>query len=159
MLRALLASLTILLTVSTTGCATFDQSSERFDVNVDKTNLAIGGYDPTTYFSAGRPQRGDFMIASEYDGATYWFVSEASQAQFESSPETYVPAYGGYCAYGVSIGKKFSVSPEVYKVEDGVLYLNLNPAIADVFNEDVDGNIGKAEAAWPAIKDQPAGVL
>jgi hypothetical protein len=46
-----------------------------------------------------------------------------------TNPEKYVPAYGGYCAFGISVGKKFIGDPEVWRIVDGRLYLNLDTGI------------------------------
>ena len=37
-----------------------------------------------------------------------------------------LPAYGGFCAYGVALGKKFDDDPRYWKIVDGKLYLNLD---------------------------------
>jgi hypothetical protein len=78
---------------------------------------------------------------------------------FEAKPEKYMPAYGGYCAYGVAVGKKFVVDPEAWKIVDGNLYLNLDRDIQKKWLKDVPGYIKKAEANWPKIKDKPASDL
>lgn len=126
------------------------------DVNADKTGVAIGGYDPVAYFTDGKPVKGSFQIASTHGGATYWFASKEHKALFDASPEKYTPQFGGYCAFGVSIAKKLNGDPMVWKIVDGKLYLNVNSAIAEKFNENVSGVIAGADAKWPAIKDKPA---
>ena len=35
-------------------------------------------------------------------GYTFYFASSGNQALFEANPSQYAPAYGGFCAYGVS---------------------------------------------------------
>ena len=70
-----------------------------------------------------------------------------------------MPQYGGFCAYGVSVGKKFDGDPQLWKVEDGKLYLNLNEEIYQAFLADLDGNIEKADDTWPEIVHTAAGDL
>ena len=125
-------------------------------VNIDQTGLAIDGYDPVTYFTTGKPMKGDFQITAEHDGATYRFVSEQNRDRFRQNPSRYAPQYGGYCAYGVSVGKKFSSDPTVWKIVDGRLFLNLDQNIANLFNKDVPGHIAKADRNWKKIADEPA---
>ena len=54
------------------------------------------------------------------------FATAEHQNLFSAEPQKYLPADGGYCAYGVAVDKKFVADPEVWKVQDGKLYLNLN---------------------------------
>ena len=42
----------------------------------------------------------------------------------------------------------------LYKVVDGKLYLNVNADVFKKWSEDVPGNIAKANANWPSIKDK-----
>lgn len=85
-------------------------------------NLAVRGYDVVAYFD-GQAKIGDPALAAEYDGARFYFSTPDNKARFESAPEQFLPAYGGYCAYAMSEGKQFDVDPRSYKVVDGRLYL------------------------------------
>ena len=114
--------------------------------------LALHGYDPVAYFKAGKPTRGNDELVHVHEGAAYRFSSEANLQAFKADPGRYAPQYGGFCAYGVAVGKKFDGDPTFWKIEDGKLYLNLNQAIYDTFLEDVDGNIDKADGNWPEIE-------
>lgn len=125
-------------------------------VNTDKTGLAIGGYDPVAYFTEGKPTKGDFQITAEHDGAVYRFASEENRKLFLESPDRYLPQYGNYCAYGAAVGKKFSSDPTVWQIVDGRLYLNLDENIATQFNDDLQGNIAKADKNWGRIAEKPA---
>ena len=60
---------------------------------------------------------------------------------------------------GVAVGKKFVGDPEVWKILDSRLYLNLDNKIQGIWNKDISGNIQKAEANWPKIKDKKASDL
>ena len=121
--------------------------------------LALHGYDPVAYFTDGGPRRGSDEWVHVHEGAAYRFASEANLAAFEADPERYAPQYGGFCAYGVAVGKKFDGDPLLWKVEDGKLYLNLNEEIYQTFLEDLDGNIDKADGNWPEIEHTAAADL
>jgi hypothetical protein len=41
-----------------------------------------------------------------HGGVTYRFASAANRAAFLAEPGTYLPQYGGYCAYGMARGYK-----------------------------------------------------
>ena len=44
-------------------------------------------------------------------------------ATFKANPATYLPAYGGWCAFAMLDGKKVDVNPKRFKVIDGKTYL------------------------------------
>lgn len=115
---------------------------------------AVQGYDVVSYHTGKRPLRGNGNFVAEHAGATYLFSSKANQQQFMANPEKYVPAFGGYCAFGVSVGKKFIGDPEVWRVVDGTLYLNLDAGIQDEWLKDVPGRIKTANTNWKKIKDK-----
>jgi len=113
--------------------------------------LAIHGYDAVAYFTEGKPQIGDAKFATVHKDATYRFASKANLDAFKANPAKYEPAYGGYCAFGVSVNAKFDGDPKLWTIKNDHLYLNLDPAIKAMFDKDVAGNIKKADANWPGI--------
>ena len=80
--------------------------------------------------------------------------SEANKEKFEKDPERYAPQYGGYCAFGVSVGAKFDGDPALFRVVDDKLYLNLNPEIQTTWGKDIPGNIAKADGNWSRIREK-----
>lgn len=117
---------------------------------------ALQGYDTVAYHTQGRAVKGNGFNVSEYKGATYLFASKENKEAFDANPERYLPAYGGFCAYGASVGKKFEADAEAWKVVDGKLYLTLDREIQKQWNEDVSGHIAKADKNWETIKGKPA---
>lgn len=115
--------------------------------------LALRGFDPVAYFTEGKPVLGKTSIVAKHDGAVYQFASEENQRRFEKDPARYAPQYGGFCAYGASLGAKFDGDPTAFKIVDGKLYLNLNQEIQAKWGEDVAGNISKASQQWKRIRD------
>ena len=114
----------------------------------------ISGYDPVAYFTEGKPMKGNGYNVTDYKGVTYAFATEDNKELFEANPEKYVPAYGGWCAYGVAVGKKFVADPQVWKVVDGKLYLNLDRDIQAKWNQDIPGYIEDANENWQDIRDK-----
>lgn len=127
--------------------------------DVSHSTPGLGGYDPVAYFTDGKPTRGSGYHVAVYDGVTYAFATAEHKKQFLADPTRYVPAYGGYCAYGVAVGKKFVADPEVWKVQDGKLYLNLDKGIRDKWEKNIPGYIKKADANWIEIKDKSPDAL
>lgn len=91
-----------------------------------KNGVAVEGYDLVAYFS-GKAKMGTKTHATEHEGVTYLFTSEANKNAFTKNPEKYLPEYGGYCAYAVAKkGEKVSINPKSFLVEDDKLYLFYN---------------------------------
>jgi len=129
-------------------------AANSFAGNVEYSTTGVLGYDLVSYHTDGKPLRGDGNNLVVVDGVTYLFANEENKNAFEKNPEKYLPAYGGYCAFGVSVNKKFVGDPEVWKIVDGTLYLNLDRNIQKMWFEDIPGNIVKANQNWPNIKDK-----
>lgn len=122
------------------------------EVNTDATGFVIRGYDPVAFFTEGRavPGRPDFSV--EYKGGTYLFATAANLDAFKANPEKYAPRYGGYCAYGVAVGKKFDIDAASWRIVDGKLYFNLNPVIFEKWSAEAKDYIRKSEENWPQIR-------
>jgi YHS domain-containing protein len=124
-------------------------------VNVSgASRIALDGYDPVAFFTDSKPVHGSPTITAEHRGAIYLFASEAHRKAFAAAPEKYLPQYGGFCAYGASLGALFPVDISTWQIRDGKLYLNLNPEILAAFNQDFAGSVRKADAAWPGLARQ-----
>jgi hypothetical protein len=106
---------------------------------------AIKGYDPVNYFIKGKPEKGLKTISHLWEGATWYFSSEANKALFTSNPEKYAPQYGGYCAYGWAQGYAVKIEPDAWAIEGGKLYLNYNKNVQKDWDKDRSGYIKKAD--------------
>lgn len=120
--------------------------------------VGVQGYDLVSY-QTGTPVRGTGHHTAVHAGMTYLFVTAANLEAFKKDPERYLPAYGGYCAFGVTKGKKFYTDPLAWHIEDGRLYLNLDANVQQVWLRDVPGNIDTANGLWDGIKDVAAADL
>jgi YHS domain-containing protein len=113
---------------------------------------AVHGYDVVAYFNSGVATPGSDKFAVAYRGATYRFASQANLETFLADSERFTPAFGGFCAFGVKLGKKLDGDPQVWKIVNDRLYLNLNSDIAVEWVKDVPGNIATAETNWAKIR-------
>jgi len=120
-------------------------------VNVDKTGLALEGYDPVAYFTDMKPVKGDPALARQFRGVTYYFASTEHKNMFEKEPARYLPAYGGFCGYAASINKVSPVNPEIWQLVEGRLVLQHTPEAFRLFNQDVPVNTAKADKNWPGL--------
>lgn len=114
--------------------------------------LALNGYCPVAYFVADGPLVGSAEFSSTHNGETYHLVSADAKGMFDADPDKYVPAYGGSCAFGMSINEKFPIDPKNYKVVDDRLFLFLKNDETDALalwnKEDETETIAKADANY-----------
>ena len=137
------------LTVSALVFASAASAESEVDV---KDGVAAQGYDVVAYFTEGKPVEGNASHSTVHEGATYHFASKANLEQFASNPGKYAPQYGGYCAFGTAMGRKFSGDPLVWTIRDDKLYLNLNEGVKARWSEDIPGFIRGADNNWPLIR-------
>jgi hypothetical protein len=123
-------------------------------INVDRYGIAIKGYDPVAYHLLGRPVEGDPAISYRWMEATWHFADAGNRDRFAQDPDRYAPQFGGYCSWAVSRGTTASIDPDAWHIENGLLYLNLNPRIHRNFISNVAENIRRAEANWPGIRER-----
>lgn len=132
---------------------------------VDGTGYAVSGYDVVAYRSlaaqpVGTPQTGAVpgkaSITAEYNGATWAFASEENRDKFLEDPAYYAPQYDGHCAYGVSKGGKVPGNPNLWRIVDDKLYLNITDVVVGFWEEDIPGHITLAEGNWPKIEPDAA---
>lgn len=147
-IRSVFASLLLTL-----GLVTQAQAAD------EHADAAIGGYDPVAYQTQGKAVRGSGMFTARHAGQTYLFASADHQKRFQQTPDKYVPAYGGWCAYGVSVGKKFHTDPTVFAVVNGKTYLNLNKDIQKKWDVDRAASIKKADQHWKKIRKKASDKL
>lgn len=132
---------------------------------IDATGFAVSGHDVVAYFdlpqaAVGQSQPaavpGKADITASYNGATFAFSSEANKAKFEADPAKYAPQYDGHCAYGVSKGGKVPGNPNLWRIVDDKLYLNITKNVVGFWEEDIPGNINLAQGNWPSIEPKGA---
>ena len=125
-------------------------------VNIDKTGLALQGYDPVAYFTDGKPVKGSPEITASYKGATYQFASAEHRDMFQQNPAKYEPQFGGFCGYAASINKLAAIEVDKFQVLYDRLILQHNQKAWDLWHKDVEGNLKKADANWPTLSQQKA---
>ena len=107
------------------------------------------------YFAVNKPVMGKPEHASTHNGVTYHFVSGDAKKAFDGNPNKYIPAYGRWCAFGMSVQDKFPVDPRNFKIVDGKLMVflrNKNVNARELWNKgDKKAQIAKAEAHWKKV--------
>ena len=106
-------------------------------------------------FVDGGPRQGRADLAADHGGAVWRFASEENRARFLADPQRYLPAFGGYCAYGVAQGYLVKIDPEAWAIIDGKLYLNYDTNVRAVWLKDVPRFNTAAQGNWPKLVAQP----
>ncbi len=118
--------------------------------------IALQGYDPVAFHTAGKAVKGNPAILAENSGYKFAFSSEENRTAFEKQPEKYMPAFGGYCAFGVSIGVLFPVEIDTWEIVDGRLVLQYTNEIKQMFEENKAENLRKANENWARMEPELA---
>lgn len=121
------------------------------------SGFALDGFDPVAFFTDEQPVNGDPTITAKHQGALYMFATKEHQQLFEQNPEKYAPQYGGFCAFGVSVGALFPVDiVNTWQVRDGKLTVILNAELRKEFDKDHEQNVAKADNNWPGLVSEHA---
>ena len=141
-----------LLFVAGFGISAFAQT--KILLNLDKAGVALQGYDPVSFFADKMPAKGKPEFSARRDGAVYYFATREHQELFNANPSKYEPAFGGYCAFGVSRGKLVEIDVNAFQIVDGRLLLQYSKSVRESFNTDTKGNLAKADGNWPGLVEK-----
>ena len=156
---AVAAALIAGLALGSTAAFAADEYNVSKGLTAASAPLGLHGVDPVEFLATVNPVEGTADFTAVHDGVAYYFLTEANMKTFETDPTAYLPQNGGYCTFGVSVGKKFDGDPEYHAVIDNKLYVFLNRAIFDEFNKDRAGTISNAGANWKDIRSVAVGDL
>lgn len=145
----------MLFSVLATGI--FSTASAAGDQYVDGSGYAVSGYDVVAYFDLaqstvgtsqpkGIPGRAD--LTTKYNDAKFAFSTQANLDRFLAGPAEFAPQYDGHCAYGVAQGGKVPGNPNLWRIVDGKLYLNITKGVARDWEQDIPGYVEQAGAEW-----------
>ena len=132
---------------------------------IDATGFAASGHDVVAYFDLpqteiGTPPPpavpGHKDITAEYNGAVFAFSTPQNRDRFLADPARFAPQFDGHCAYGVSKGGKVPGNPDLWRIVDGKLFLNITPVVVGFWEEDIPGNITLADGNWRGIENAAA---
>src|SRR2546423_4447194 len=117
--------------------------------------VALQGYDPVSYFTKGRPEKGSAEFIATFDDATYWFKSAEHRALFAADPDRYAPQFGGFCAIRISRGEKYEADPQAWALAAGKLYVFGGKEGVPIFRRQTASIIEKANEHWPELHKAP----
>ena len=120
-------------------------------VAAETVPLAIKGYDPVAYFTTATPARGLAEIEYEWDEHRYRFSRAEHRELFKADPVRYAPQFANFCAMSLTRAELVEADPESWVISEGKLYLfgkRIGPAL---FQQDLAGNVDKANQNRPLI--------
>lgn len=151
----LLGGLTVWAGPSADPTGTTESRAYLHSYSLPSSGVALEGYCPVAYFAVDKAVRGKPEYASTHNDVTYHFVSDDARSMFELNPEKHIPAFGGWCAFGMSIQDKFPVDPTNFKIVDGRLMVFLRNADIDaraLWNKGDEAELtSKASAHWNTV--------
>ena len=126
-------------------------------------STAISGYDLVAFHTMKKALRGDPMLAHNFGGARWIFANEENMKLFAANPETYLPAWGGHCAWAVprnSLSRKLLSGD--FQVISGKLFLfsfgnSRRSSARDDFlygKYPVEMSIRDGNSHWPGLKQK-----
>jgi YHS domain-containing protein len=144
------------LLVAIAGSAAADSDAFVPAVNA-KEGIGLKGYDPVAYFVNGAPTQGAEQYSFAWKGVTYRFASAENRDRFKADPDKYLPQYGGYCAYAMSLNRIADIDPTRWAVVNGKLYLNYGFVAEKLWSLNKSGNIASADRNWPLYPKKAVG--
>jgi YHS domain-containing protein len=147
-LASVLRLLVVALAIGVLGAAVVSQARSPVAAVNTTDGIALKGYDPVAYFTAGKPAPGVEPYSYRWQGVTYRFASAENRERFQAAPERYLPQYGGYCAYAMSLNLIADINPVRWAVVDGKLYLNNSWFSHTLWSANKGGNIAAADGNW-----------
>ena len=121
-------------------------------LNIDYDGVAIKGYDPVAYFTAGTAVKGSEEFAYEWLGTKWLFASAENRQRFVADPMSYAPQYGGYCStvHLVAPGKA-DINPTAWRIVDEQLYIfYAEKEAVSQYGEHTPSN--DSEVTWDQVK-------
>ncbi|MEP4037363.1 YHS domain-containing (seleno)protein [Pseudophaeobacter sp.] len=131
----------------------FAPLSARADVPIfsARNGIALDGYDVVAFFDGEGAVTGQQEFALMWKGVVWRFVSMGNQARFEANPRAYAPVFGGYCAYAMSQGYLAPGNPQLWRIDDGELFLLNNAAVQAIWQDEAGVLLQAARGNWPAV--------
>lgn len=112
-----------------------------------KNNVALEGYDVTTYFKDGLSM-GSSDHSANFNEVTWYFMNEENKNEFLSNPKKHMPEYGGYCSKAVSTGFAAPADPKIFTVQNEKLYIFSSEDVKAEFLKDPSSIIQACSKKW-----------
>ena len=149
-----LAFIALLASIAAMGGFEFAAAATTERVVADRyTGLAIGGFDPVSYFTDARPMAGQPGFEVSEAGAVWRFRNEGNRAFFLAHPEIYGPQFGGYDPTDLARGVPLAGNPRFWLISGQRLFLFGAAESRDAFAADPSRVLREAMQRWPALQE------
>lgn len=115
------------------------------------TGLAVGGFDPISYFSHGEPKRGLWVYETVWSGGTWRFLNSGNRAEFIKNPKVYAPRFAGHDPKAIAEGVLVEGHPRIWAIHDKRLYYFHSPVNRSEWVKNPSLYMAKAEEAWKTL--------
>ena len=116
------------------------------------TGAALEGYDAVSYFTEAAPLPGRPEFEYYWAGVPWYFATAANRDAFATSPETYVPLFGGYAAMSMARGYLSIGNPRIFSILAGRLFLFYSSGNKEAFLIAPRDAYLKAEEQWSVLR-------
>lgn len=116
---------------------------------------ALDGYCTVSYQQRKKALKGQPGLKYLYRQRVYHFVDKEAKEKFISAPQRFLPQYGGYCAEGVSRGKRYRADPTQFVVHKGRTYLFFDGNAKAEFIAHPEKIIPAADFTWTTHRGKP----
>lgn len=117
------------------------------------SGFALNGFDPVSFFLAGKPQPGDSRFELIWGGVAWRFASAANRAAFIEHPDIYAPRFGGHDPEALARGIPVAGSPEYFWVAESGLYLFHDEASREQARRDAS-LLARAAERWKEVESR-----
>ncbi|UJQ94087.1 YHS domain-containing (seleno)protein [Mariluticola halotolerans] len=115
------------------------------------SGVAMGGYDPVSYFTEEEPAAGRPEFEYDWRGVPWYFANAANRDVFVRSPESYAPQFGGYGLMGLARGYLSEGNPRVFEILAGRLFLFYSSSNKDAFLLSQKASYESARRNWELL--------
>jgi len=122
-----------------------------------KEGVSVGGFDLVSYQQPAGPAPGIPELSMEFNGSTYLFANQSNLDTFRADPELYLPAYAGFCAITLALGRVTCPEYSNFKIEDDRLLLFEITGFTNgrtLWNTNPEDFRNKADANFDKLNDQ-----
>ena len=116
------------------------------------TGVAMGGYDPVSFFTENEPTRGRADFEYSWAGLPWYFATAANRDVFMRAPEIYAPQFGGHDVMSLSRGYLSDGDPRLYALVAQRLFLFYSTGNREAFLLAPGPALQQALARWPVLR-------
>ena len=147
----LIPLMTFLLALSQPAAAQTSSLAQAYVVD-PLTSVALGGFDPVSYFTEPLPLSGKSDFEYYWHGVSWYFANAANREVFARDPDIYAPQFGGYGTMSMARGYLSEGNPQIYAIMDNRLFLFYSLGNRDAFMQAVNSARVRAMDRWKVVE-------